>query len=162
MKKGSFDYSPSTIRKSVERSLRRLHTDYLDVVYLHDVEFIATPVQPRASGDPLSALGDEANLYGLAEGQESKIWGDGDQQILDAYTELRKLQEEGIVKHIGITGKNSPCLPRFFILYSFITHRIPPSYPTTVSLAYSAHSPIQATRYLTLIFALQPPKHRVH
>lgn len=35
-----FDYSPSHIRKSVERSLERFHTSYLDVIYLHDVEFV--------------------------------------------------------------------------------------------------------------------------
>ncbi|KAJ5817988.1 hypothetical protein N7447_007996 [Penicillium robsamsonii] len=37
----SFDYSPQWIRYSVQRSLQRLHTDYLDVVYCHDVEFMA-------------------------------------------------------------------------------------------------------------------------
>ncbi|KAJ6139372.1 hypothetical protein N7471_005858 [Penicillium samsonianum] len=36
----SFDYSPPWIRHSVRRSLQRLHTDYLDVVYCHDVEFV--------------------------------------------------------------------------------------------------------------------------
>ncbi|CAI7662120.1 unnamed protein product [Penicillium crustosum] len=36
----SFDYSPQWIRHSVQRSLQRLHTDYLDVVYCHDVEFV--------------------------------------------------------------------------------------------------------------------------
>lgn len=35
-----FDYSPEWIEKSVQRSLERLHTSYLDVVYLHDVEFV--------------------------------------------------------------------------------------------------------------------------
>ncbi|KAK9463658.1 NADP-dependent oxidoreductase domain-containing protein [Lipomyces oligophaga] len=35
-----FDYSPGWMRHSVERSLKRLHTDYLDVVYAHDVEFV--------------------------------------------------------------------------------------------------------------------------
>jgi len=39
---GEFDYSPSWIRKSVRRSCERLHTDYLDVVFCHDVEFVAT------------------------------------------------------------------------------------------------------------------------
>lgn len=38
-----FDYSPPWIKKSVERSLQRLGTDYLDVVFCHDVEF----VEPR-------------------------------------------------------------------------------------------------------------------
>ncbi|MCJ1439532.1 MAG: hypothetical protein MMC23_000011 [Stictis urceolatum] len=37
-----FDYSPRLIRKSVERSLERLRTDYLDVVYCHDVEFVSS------------------------------------------------------------------------------------------------------------------------
>lgn len=40
----TFDYSPSYIRFSIARSLRRLHTSYLDVVYLHDCEFV-TPAQ---------------------------------------------------------------------------------------------------------------------
>lgn len=36
-----FDYSPSWVRHSVGRSLRRLCTSYLDVVYCHDVEFVS-------------------------------------------------------------------------------------------------------------------------
>ncbi|KAK4223739.1 Aldo/keto reductase family-domain-containing protein [Podospora fimiseda] len=36
-----FDYSPSWIRYSILRSLKRLHTPYLDLVYMHDVEFIS-------------------------------------------------------------------------------------------------------------------------
>jgi aryl-alcohol dehydrogenase-like predicted oxidoreductase len=36
-----FDYSPEWIRYSVERSCKRLRTDYLDVVYCHDVEFVS-------------------------------------------------------------------------------------------------------------------------
>ena len=35
-----FDYSPARIRSSVEASLKRLGTDYLDLVYLHDAEFV--------------------------------------------------------------------------------------------------------------------------
>lgn len=31
----AFDFSPESIRRSVERSLARLHTDYLDVVLIH-------------------------------------------------------------------------------------------------------------------------------
>ncbi|KAI1333620.1 Aldo/keto reductase [Xylariaceae sp. FL0016] len=37
-----FDYSPSWVRYSVHRSLRRLHTPYLDLVYMHDVEFVSS------------------------------------------------------------------------------------------------------------------------
>jgi D-arabinose 1-dehydrogenase len=36
-----FDYSPEWVRKSVARSLQRLHTSFLDVVYCHDVEFVS-------------------------------------------------------------------------------------------------------------------------
>ncbi|KAK2808555.1 hypothetical protein FQN50_004587 [Emmonsiellopsis sp. PD_5] len=36
----SFDYSPTWIRHSIKRSLSRLDTPYLDVVYCHDVEFV--------------------------------------------------------------------------------------------------------------------------
>lgn len=36
-----FDYSPRWIRYSVLRSLERMHTKYLDVVYTHDVEFVS-------------------------------------------------------------------------------------------------------------------------
>ncbi|KAM0182792.1 hypothetical protein ACHAPF_001040 [Botrytis cinerea] len=38
-----FDYSPAWIKYSISRSLARLHTSYLDVVYLHDVEFVSPP-----------------------------------------------------------------------------------------------------------------------
>ena len=71
--KEAFDYSPATIRHSVERSLSRLHTDYLDVVYLHDVEFVASNVRPQATGNVGSALTTEAFEYGLAEGMEGVI-----------------------------------------------------------------------------------------
>lgn len=36
-----FDYSPEHVRSSVLRSLERLHTTYLDLVYMHDVEFVS-------------------------------------------------------------------------------------------------------------------------
>ncbi|KAK7202584.1 NADP-dependent oxidoreductase domain-containing protein [Myxozyma melibiosi] len=43
-----FDYSASWMRQSVERSLTRLHTSYLDVVYAHDVEFV--PIEGTLEG----------------------------------------------------------------------------------------------------------------
>lgn len=103
-KRADFDYSPATIRASVQRSLTRLNTTYLDVVYLHDVEFVCTQVGPYEAGDPTIALTDKAAAYGLGAGDEGKVWGEGDQQILDALAELRKMQDEGIIKSIGISG----------------------------------------------------------
>ena len=105
-----FDYSPGTVRRSVQRSLARLHTNYLDSVYLHDVEFVVTPVQPRTDGNHVHALDTESEAYGLAEGQEGKVWGKGDQQFLDALAELRKMKAEGLIKNIGITGTLCPSL----------------------------------------------------
>lgn len=35
-----FDFRSGTIIASVEESLQRLHTDYLDILFLHDIEFV--------------------------------------------------------------------------------------------------------------------------
>ncbi|KAI0643697.1 Aldo/keto reductase [Trametes meyenii] len=132
-----FDYSPATIRASIQRSLERLHTDYLDTVYMHDVEFVCTPVGPT-SGHHLAALADKRAEYGLGDGQEGKVWGPGDQKVLDAVAELRKLQEEGVVKHVGISGYPLPTLLRLALL---VLHT-PPFKPLDVLLSYS-HSNLQ-------------------
>ncbi|KAH8776608.1 D-arabinose 1-dehydrogenase [NAD(P)+]-like protein [Diaporthe sp. PMI_573] len=54
----NFDYSPSWIRYSVLRSLKRLHTPYLDLVYCHDVEFVS-PAEVLAAVKELRRLRDE-------------------------------------------------------------------------------------------------------
>ncbi|KAF9356049.1 hypothetical protein BGX34_010118 [Mortierella sp. NVP85] len=41
LKRAEFDYSRKRVRESVQESMRRLHTDYLDIVYAHDVEFVS-------------------------------------------------------------------------------------------------------------------------
>jgi aryl-alcohol dehydrogenase-like predicted oxidoreductase len=53
-----FDYSPEWVRKSVARSLERLNTRYLDVVYCHDVEFV-TPDEVVAAVKELRRIRDE-------------------------------------------------------------------------------------------------------
>jgi aryl-alcohol dehydrogenase-like predicted oxidoreductase len=53
-----FDYSPEWIRTSIARSLKRLHTDYLDVVYCHDVEFV-TPAEALGAIKELRKIRDE-------------------------------------------------------------------------------------------------------
>jgi aryl-alcohol dehydrogenase-like predicted oxidoreductase len=57
----SFDYSPAWINHSVRRSLRRLHTDYLDVVYCHDVEFVS-PAEVLTAVRALRSLREEGLL----------------------------------------------------------------------------------------------------
>lgn len=53
-----FDYSPAWIRYSVCRSLERLHTPYLDLVYTHDVEFVS-PAEVLGAVRELRRLRDE-------------------------------------------------------------------------------------------------------
>jgi D-arabinose 1-dehydrogenase len=76
-----FDYSKEWVRQSIQRSLERLHTEYLDLVYCHDVEFVSPAEVLEAvkelrrirdeegtiryigiSGFPLDVLGDMAEL----------------------------------------------------------------------------------------------------
>ncbi|KAJ7937392.1 Aldo/keto reductase [Mycena leptocephala] len=128
-----FDYAPTKIRESVKRSLERLHTDYFDVVHLHDVEFVATEVTPRRTGNHMSALGEDKAAYGLMEGEEDTVRGEGDQRILDAFAELQKMKDEGLIKHIGITGYPLYTLLRLALL---ILHKSPFK-PVDVILSYS-------------------------
>ena len=53
-----FDYSPSWVRTSIQRSLKRLKTEYLDVVYCHDVEFV-TPEEVLTAVTELRRIRDE-------------------------------------------------------------------------------------------------------
>jgi L-galactose dehydrogenase len=64
-----FDFSATRVMRSLEESLRRLRTDYLDLFLVHDVEFAPREV---ILGETLPAM--------------------------------RRLQEQGKVRHLGITG----------------------------------------------------------
>ncbi|OLN94105.1 D-arabinose 1-dehydrogenase 2 [Colletotrichum chlorophyti] len=56
-----FDYSPAWIRASVLRSLERLNTPYLDLVYTHDAEFVS-PDDVVAAVRELRRLRDEGYI----------------------------------------------------------------------------------------------------
>ena len=64
-----FDFSANRITASVEESLGRLRTDYLDLLQAHDVEF-----------------------------------GDVRQVVEETVPAMRRLQEQGKARYIGITG----------------------------------------------------------
>jgi L-galactose dehydrogenase len=64
-----FDFSAERITKSLEESLGRLRTDYVDLFQAHDVEF-----------------------------------GDARQIIEETIPAMRRLQEQGKARYIGITG----------------------------------------------------------
>ncbi|MFC5651846.1 aldo/keto reductase [Paenibacillus solisilvae] len=40
----AFDFSAGRIVSSLEESLARLHTDYVDILYLHDIEFVPADI----------------------------------------------------------------------------------------------------------------------
>lgn len=145
----TFDYSPPKIRQAVLRSLDQLKTDYLDAVYLHDVEFVCTPVAPKTTGNHATALRQDAVSYGLGKGDEGTVRGEGDRQVLDAFQELQQLQRQGLVKKIGITGEvvnlklsstvyviSGYPLPTLLRLAILILHT-PPGKPVDVVLSYS-------------------------
>ncbi|HYI92029.1 MAG TPA: aldo/keto reductase [Bryobacteraceae bacterium] len=64
-----FDFSPAGIRRSVDQSLQRLKTDYVDIMHVHDVEF-----------------------------------GCKRQIVEETIPQLRRIQEQGKARFIGITG----------------------------------------------------------
>lgn len=64
-----FDFSASRVTASVDESLTRLNTDYVDLIQCHDVEF-----------------------------------GSLDQVVNETIPALRKLQAQGKVRFVGITG----------------------------------------------------------
>jgi L-galactose dehydrogenase len=64
-----FDFSEQRVSKSIDESLRRLKTDYLDLFQVHDVEF-----------------------------------GDFSQIVNETLPAMRKIQESGKARFIGITG----------------------------------------------------------
>lgn len=64
-----FDFSAHRTRLSLEESLRRLRTDYVDILHAHDIEF-----------------------------------GDSSQIVQETIPAMRRLQQEGKVRYIGISG----------------------------------------------------------
>lgn len=67
--KAAFDFSAGRVRSSIDESLGRLQTDYVDLLIAHDVEF-----------------------------------GDREQIIRETIPEMRKVQEAGKARFIGISG----------------------------------------------------------
>ncbi|MCJ1338005.1 hypothetical protein MMC09_003289 [Bachmanniomyces sp. S44760] len=56
-----FDYSAAWVRRSVHGSLERLRTEYLDVVYCHDVEFVS-PAEVLTAVEELRRIRDDTGL----------------------------------------------------------------------------------------------------
>jgi len=73
----NFDFSAKRVAASLDESLARLRTDYLDLFQVHDVEF-----------------------------------GDVQQIVEETIPAMRRLQQQGKARHIGITGYSLKTLAR--------------------------------------------------
>ncbi|KAM0793216.1 hypothetical protein ACM66B_000684 [Microbotryomycetes sp. NB124-2] len=115
--KADFDYSAKRVRESVLNSCKLLETDYLDGVYMHDVEFVAENVggfdgdyaTVDENGQPRQDL---FKQWGLLPEDEGKIHGPGDERILEALSELFKLKREGKIRAVGFSGYPLPTMLR--------------------------------------------------
>jgi D-threo-aldose 1-dehydrogenase len=92
------DFSGEQIRRSVERSLRLLGLDRLQLVYLHDPEYLEEPWS-------------EPFEYMMAPGGPVEV--------------LLRLKDEGIIEHLGIAGGPIDLMARFVetdLFEAVITH----------------------------------------
>lgn len=66
------DSSPETIRKSVEGSLKRLHTDHIDLYYQHRID---PNVEPETVAQVMQELIDEGKIthWGISEANEDYL-----------------------------------------------------------------------------------------
>lgn len=123
-------YSPEVVKASVERSLRRLKTDYLDavckssrlcsimpeineltIIDLHDVEY--TLPGPSYEGNPVPLLSTILSQPLVPTAEELKI--------LDGIAALREFQTSGHILLVGIAGYPLPILLRLALLVRDIT-----------------------------------------
>lgn len=58
----TFDFSRSRIESSLEESLRRLKTDYVDILFLHDIEFIQPEVILEEAIPALNRLKEQGKI----------------------------------------------------------------------------------------------------
>ena len=92
------DFSGEQMRRSVERSLRLLALDRLQIVYLHDPEYLNEP-------------GREPYEYMMAAGGPVEV--------------LASLRDEGLIEHLGIAGGPLDLMIRFVeteLFDAVITH----------------------------------------
>src|SRR5260370_7734389 len=106
-----FDYTSSSVRRSIEDSLQRLGIDSLDIVFVHDI----------SSDNKLLPTSWQEQFDIAAKG---------------AFPELTRMREEGLIKGWGIgvntpepilrvLGEADPAVCLLASQYSFITHKNP-------------------------------------
>ncbi|TIA73775.1 hypothetical protein E3P91_01287 [Wallemia ichthyophaga] len=104
------NYSEARIHESLRRSFAYLNTDYLDIVYLHDVEFVAEAIADiNEAGHPTRVL-DNLQKYNLTG--EPRILGKGDEEVLNALRILNGYKKKGKIRNIGVSALPLPTLLR--------------------------------------------------
>ncbi|GAA6001646.1 hypothetical protein JCM10207_002246 [Rhodosporidiobolus poonsookiae] len=116
-KEDGFDYSPSRVRASVQRSMDLMGTTYLDGVYMHDVEFVSEQIDDAGQegfkvGEDGQIRQEDLERWGLRDEDSATIRGPGDEKVLKAMEELFKLKKEGVVRAVGFSGFPLPTLLR--------------------------------------------------
>ncbi|KAK0546784.1 hypothetical protein OC845_004412 [Tilletia horrida] len=140
--KHHFDYSPERVRRSILHSCEALGTSYLDVAFMHDVEFVAEEVGLSHRSGMDAAQGPSNNQVqeslGIDPASASVVRGPGDLKVLAALGELFRLKDEGKVRAVGISGYPLPVLLRLARLVA--TSKEGPQRPLDVILSYSNHT----------------------
>lgn len=72
IRKGHYDLSEKHIIESVDTSLMRLHTDYLDILLLHRPDALVEPEEVAAAFDKLSASG-KVRYFGVSNHKPMQI-----------------------------------------------------------------------------------------
>lgn len=144
--KHMFDYTPERVRASIRQSLDRLGTTYLDAALLHDVEFVSAQPDEACDDGWLEACAvnrsdhvpqaEALRRLGIAPGQAALVRGEGDEAVLAAARALFELQDQGVVKRVGISGYPLGELVRITRLIA--SH--PPYRCLDVVLSYSHHT----------------------
>jgi D-arabinose 1-dehydrogenase len=100
-----FDYSKEWVRHSVSRSLERLRTGYLDLVYCHDVEFVS-PAEVLEAVKELRRIRDEEGTirYVGISGYPIDVLGDMAELILRETGEPLRNAGVDVVPNASILG----------------------------------------------------------
>lgn len=107
-----FDYSPERVRASIQKSLERLGTTYLDGALLHDVEFVSDQPYNEPGFMAAAVVGRSAvhtpeeaqRILGVLPHDAGRLRGDGDRRVLAAAQALFELKDCGAVRNVGISG----------------------------------------------------------
>ncbi|KAK1230779.1 hypothetical protein PQX77_006128 [Marasmius sp. AFHP31] len=106
---------------------------------------VTNEVTPWRMGQHTLAVTDEKAEYGLKERDEGVVHGEEDQKTLDAYAELRRMKQEGLIRHIGLTG--FPVLT--LIRLSLLVLHTAPHQPVDIVMSYSQLT-LQNSRFSSL------------